>query len=147
MNQDIIRQQYEQINRGELDAAVISFAEDVKTHGRLIGRNGFRLVLDDLYTTFPDLHQEIIDMVAEGDTVIVRVMVSGTHKGVGKIPINGGLLVGVEPTGKHFEVQQIHWYKLHDGRIVEHWANRDDIGMMQQLGLLPQAPTPNQKQL
>lgn len=145
MNQDIIRQQYEHINRGELDAAVISFAEDVRTHDRLIGQKGFRLVLDDLYTTFPDLHQEISDLVAEGDTVIVRAMVSGTHKGVGKIPINGGLLMGVEPTGKHFKVQQIHWYKLRDGSIVEHWANRDDIGMMQQLGLLPQAATSNQK--
>jgi predicted ester cyclase len=145
MNQDIICQQYEQLNRGELDAAIISFAEDVKTHGRLIGRKGFRLVLDDIYTTFPNLYQEIVDMVTQGDTVIVRIMVSGTHEGVGKIPVNGGLLVGVEPTGRHFEVQQIHWYKLRDERIVEHWANRDDIGMMQQLGLLPQATELNQK--
>jgi predicted ester cyclase len=45
--------------------------------------------------------------------------------------------VGVPPTGKAFKVQHIHWYTLKDGLIIEHRANRDDIGMMQELGLLP----------
>jgi hypothetical protein len=43
------------------------------------------------------------------------------------------------PTQEHFDVQHIHWYKVRDGHIVEHTANRDDIGMMRQLGLLPPA--------
>ena len=51
--------------------------------------------------------------------------------------MNGGMLVGVQPTGKRFEVSHIHWYTLRDGKIVEHYANRDDLGMMQQLGLVP----------
>jgi predicted ester cyclase len=50
------------------------------------------------------------------------------------------MLVGVQPTQKHFEVQHIHWYKLRDGKIVAHTANRDDIGMMRQLGLLQPGP-------
>ncbi len=50
------------------------------------------------------------------------------------------MLVGVEPTGKRFEVSHIHWYTLRDGKIVEHYANRDDLGMMRQLGLLPATP-------
>jgi predicted ester cyclase len=47
------------------------------------------------------------------------------------------MLVGVPPTGKRFEVSHIHWYTLRDGKIVEHYANRDDLGMMRQLELLP----------
>jgi predicted ester cyclase len=47
------------------------------------------------------------------------------------------LLVGVQPTGKHFEVQHIHWYKVHDGKITDHATSRDDLGMTEQLGLLP----------
>jgi predicted ester cyclase len=53
------------------------------------------------------------------------------------MPVNGGLLVGVEPTGRHFEVQHIHMLRIGGGKIVDHYANRDDLGMMQQLGLLP----------
>jgi predicted ester cyclase len=49
--------------------------------------------------------------------------------------VNGGRLVGVEPTGKHFEVQHIHWHKVRNGRFVDHYAVRDDLGMMSQLGL------------
>jgi len=55
--------------------------------------------------------------------------VSGTHLGVGRLPVNGGLLVGVAPTGKHYSVQHIHWFTLRDGLIIESaigeilWAN------------------------
>jgi predicted ester cyclase len=74
--------------------------------------------------------------VVEGEWVVVRCTFSGTHRGVGRIAVNGGMLVGVPPTGRHFEVQHIHMYKVPNGEIVEHFANRDDFGMMQQLGLL-----------
>jgi predicted ester cyclase len=47
-----------------------------------------------------------------------------------------GMPVGTPPTGKRFEVMHVHWYRLRDGQTVEHWANRDDLGMLRQLGLL-----------
>lgn len=80
---------------------------------------------------------EIEDLAAVGDAVIVRVSVTGTHKGVGKLHVNGGLMIGVPPTGKSFKVEHIHWYTFKNGLIVEHRGARDDISMMQQLGLLP----------
>jgi predicted ester cyclase len=46
------------------------------------------------------------------------------------------MLVGVQPTGRAFEVQHIHMYRVLDGKIAEHFANQDDVGMMRQLGLL-----------
>jgi predicted ester cyclase len=93
-----------------------------------------------LVGTFPDWKMEILDLVAEGDVVVARCRVSGTHKGVGKRPVNGALLMGAEPTGRRFEVQHIHWYRVRDGKITDHFTNRDDLGMTQQLGLLPAKP-------
>jgi predicted ester cyclase len=46
-------------------------------------------------------------------------------------------LRGLKPTGKRFEVLQTHWWKFKDGKIVFHQAVRDDLGMMRQLGLIP----------
>ena len=67
---------------------------------------------------------------------MVRGIFSGNHLGVGRLPVNGGMLIGAPPTGHHFEVQQIHMLQVGGGKIVEHFANLDDLGMMQQLGLI-----------
>jgi predicted ester cyclase len=113
------------------------FRRRTKTQAMPVGREGVRRVLHDIHHTLPDHRWDILDMVAEGDDVVVRCKVSGIHLGTGRLAVNGGLLVGVPPTGRRFEVQHIHWYKVRDGKIVDHRANRDDIGLMQQLGLLP----------
>ena len=139
-NKAVIAHHHECMNRGDVNAALESYAADTKNHGIPVGRDGLRRVLEDIYTTFPDWRMEIVEAIASDDSVIVRCTVTGTHQGVGKLPINGALLIDVKPTGKHFEVQHIHWYKLKDGKIVDHRANRDDIGMMRQLGLLPPIP-------
>jgi predicted ester cyclase len=79
---------------------------------------------------------EIVEMAVDGESVVVRCRVSGTHQGVATRPVNGGLLVNVQPTGRRFEVQHIHWYKVRDGKITDHSTNRDDLGMLQQLGIV-----------
>jgi len=90
---------------------------------------------------FPDFRLDIVDLTAKDDVVVVRCRESGTHLGVQKLPVNGGLLMGVAPTHKHFEVEVMHWYIMRDGKIIDHYGARDDIGMMQQLGvLLPTKP-------
>jgi predicted ester cyclase len=136
-NREIVRLCHEQLNNGNLETALELIAEEATNHGLKVGKAGYKMVWDDIYRTFPDCKFETEDIVESGDSVIVRTKVRGTHLGTGEFPVNGGMLVGVEPTGKSFEVQHIHWYKLRDGKIAEHYANRDDIGMMQQLGLLP----------
>jgi steroid delta-isomerase-like uncharacterized protein len=135
----LVQQQHEAINRGDMDAAAEMFAEDTRNHGRQVGRAGVRAVLKDIHRTFPDVQVTVLDSVIEGEWVVVRCTFSGTHRGIGRIPVNGGMLVGVPPTGRHFEVQHIHMYQVRNGKITEHFANRDDLGMMQQLGLLPAA--------
>ena len=125
------------MNSGDIPAAVAFFAPDTRNHGKPVGKPGLTRVLTDLKTMFPDYRHEAVEITAAGDVVIARNRVSGTHKGVGKIPVEGGMLVGVAPTNKAFAVQHIHWWRFRDGLIVEHYATRDDIEMMKQLGLLP----------
>ena len=141
-NEQIMRRQYESLNRGDFQAASQDFAESSKHQGQLVSRENRLRVLQDIYTTFPDYKLTIVDLVAKGDDVIIRSIASGTHKGVQRMTVNGNLLMGAAPTNKHFEAQHIHWYKLQNGKIVEHFATRDDIGMTRQLGLLPPTGLP-----
>src|SRR5260221_3091270 len=76
----------------------------------------------------PDLHFTIEDQVAEGDTVVTRWIVSGTHKGD---------LMGVPPTGKQATVTGIGINHFANGKIVENSANMDMLGLLQQLGVVP----------
>lgn len=142
-NKDVVLKYQERINSGDANGAVQYISKDMKNFGRVVGPDGVRAVLNDVFTTFPDWSAETVEIVAVGDAVILRQKVSGTHRGVGKIPVNGGLLVEVQPTGKRFEATHMHWYTVRDGKIVEHYGNRDDLGMMQQLGLVPRSLVAN----
>ncbi len=100
------------------------------------------MILRALGEAFPDQRHEIVEMVSDGEMVICRLIMRGTHLGQPSLPIVlGGLLAGVEPTGRRVEVEQIHMFRVRDGTITEHFAVRDDLGMGRQLGLLPDAPS------
>ncbi len=136
INARVIREHHDLLNKGDWKNAARGFAEDAKNFGRPVGRPVLTRILGDIFQTFPDFKLEIVDLVARGDTVVVRCKASGTHLGVGELPVNGGLLVGVPPTGKHFEIDTVHWYTLRDGKISDHRGVRDDLGMMVQLGII-----------
>ena len=80
-----------------------------------------------LFNAFPDIHFTIDDMIAEGDKVVVRFTVRGTHQGD---------YLGVPPTGKQFAVNGIAIHRIVDGREVEVWDCVDILGMLQQLGAI-----------
>jgi steroid delta-isomerase-like uncharacterized protein len=137
----IAEQFHEAFNRSDLDAAANCFAEDCQNHGRKVGHAGVRMVLGEIKTNFPDAKLTTLNSVAEGEWVVLRCTYSGTHRGTSKFPVDGGMLVGAPPTGRTVEVQHIHMYRILDGKIAEHFASRDDVGLMRQLGLLPPPPT------
>ena len=88
-----------------------------------------------------DLSYEIHHAVAEGELVTVNSTMNGRHTA----PLvfyteQGEVDAGFAPTGKSFAITQSHWFRMKDGKIIEHWANRDDLGMARQLGWIP--PTP-----
>ena len=79
--------------------------------------------------------------MADGDLIAVHCTMSGRHVGpfVG-YDESGEVAQAFPPTGRTFAITQTHWFRMRDGLVVEHWANRDDRGMATQLGWIP--PTP-----
>jgi steroid delta-isomerase-like uncharacterized protein len=75
-----------------------------------------------------DVSMVVEDMVAEGDRVAVRLTARATQTGE---------FMGLPPSGKSYEIGEIHWFRLRDGRIVEHWHQADLLGMLRQLGAMP----------
>jgi steroid delta-isomerase-like uncharacterized protein len=145
----LIEKHLELLNAGRWQEASEMFSPDVRHHlgnwqagqERIVtGRQALRDNLEDLYRTFPDWKMEILDTAASGESVVVRCKVSGTHSGIATKRMNGGFVTGVPATSKRFEFQHIHWYKIQNGLIADHFTNRDDLGMNQQLGLLPYPP-------
>jgi steroid delta-isomerase-like uncharacterized protein len=92
------------------------------------GPQGARQLINLYRTAFPDLQFTYEDQVAEGDKVVSRWTVRGTHKGE---------LMGIPPTGKQTTVTGITIMRIADGKIAEDWANFDALGMLQQFGVIP----------
>lgn len=107
------------------------FAEDYVNHtappGTPPGPEGAIAFRAWLQATFSDVEYEVVDVVGEGDRVAVYTLMRGTHTGAG---------LGAAPTGKRFEAEQMHFIRVADGRIAEHWGVRDDAAMLRQLGLI-----------
>ena len=73
-------------------------------------------------------------IASEGDVVAARVLTEGTNLG----KLNGIL----PPTGKRFSARQSHWFRVEDGKLAEHWATRDDLTVMLQLGVVTRPGPP-----
>jgi predicted ester cyclase len=77
-------------------------------------------------TSFPDVHMEVVDLIAEGDKVVGRFTCSATHLGA---------WLGHAPTGRRFERIEVSIFRPRDGRIIQVWSLEDSLGRLQQLGL------------
>jgi steroid delta-isomerase-like uncharacterized protein len=131
-NKATARRWYEEVfNAGNLDLIHELFAPNFVDHdpvNPLPGLEGVRQVVGMYRGAFPDLHITVEDWVAEGDKVVTRFRAQGTHKGP---------LMGIPPTEKQVTVTGIDMLGFEHGKISEHWGNRDDLGMLQQLGAVP----------
>jgi steroid delta-isomerase-like uncharacterized protein len=81
-----------------------------------------------LRNAFPDLRLTIDDLIAQGEKVVFRLTVHGTHQGT---------FMGIPPTGKNVSISAIDIVRFVDDQIVEHWGLMDSLGLMQQLGVMP----------
>jgi predicted ester cyclase len=95
-----------------------------------------------LRDAYAELRWDIHDIVAGGDLVVLHATMSGRHTGT---------FVGYDaaarpaqafsPTGKRFATIQAYWFRITDGKVIEHWANRDDLGTGMQLAWIPPSPS------
>jgi predicted ester cyclase len=94
-----------------------------------------------LRDAFAELRWEIHEVVCEGDLAVVHCTMSGRHvRPFAEYDAAGQVREVFPPTGRSFAVTQTHWLRISDGQAIEHWANRDDIGMAMQLGWVPPSP-------
>ena len=131
-NVDIaVRMQLEYFGAGRHDLAAQMVTPDCVDHeappDTPPGPEGANAVLRWLRGAFADLSYEILDAFGDRDRVAVRLITRGTHTGE---------FLGAPPTGRRFEIEAIHLYRIQDGKVAEHWAKRDDLGLARQLGLL-----------
>jgi len=132
-NKAIVRRFIEQVlNGGDVAAADQYMTAQPLEHDPWPGQpptlEGWKQGLTALRTALPDYRFTIEDLIAEGDKIVVRGTSRGTHKGE---------FMGIAPTGKQFVMTELHIVRIADGKIVEHWGNHDDLGMLQQLGVVP----------
>jgi predicted ester cyclase len=120
-NKAMVRRLVEGINAGNIEGIVDDLfapraARRVK---RLFG---------EFYSAFPDWREEIVELVAEGNTVAGRFRYSGTHRGE---------FLGEPPTGKRMEVDEVFFFRVEGGKFVYFWGLEDSLNRMRQLGLIP----------
>src|SRR5689334_689489 len=94
-----------------------------------------------LRAAFANLRFDVHDAVTDGDLIVVHCTMSGRQVGpFVAYDERGEVAQAFPPTGRTFAITQSHWFRMRDGQVVEHWANRDDLGLATQLGWVP--PTP-----
>ncbi len=117
-NKAFIRRYLEALSKDRAAEVVNRYVTDEELK-RVIARNE---------AAFPHYEMVAEDMIAEGDKVMVRATMHGTHKGD---------LMGIPPTGKQVTMPAIVIYRIADDKIVEHWIQADTLGLLQQLGAIP----------
>jgi steroid delta-isomerase-like uncharacterized protein len=135
LNKKVVRRLFEEVwNKGNLPLADELFTPNYAHHDSStldVGRGPeSEKKRATLYrTAFPDIRFSIEDIIAEGETVMVRWSCRGTHRGD---------LSGVAPTGKQFNISGVSIARFANGKMAEGWVNWDALGLMQQLGVVPE---------
>lgn len=113
--------------------------EPAAARGR--GPAAFHATAQWLRAAYGELAWEIHDVVADGDLVVLHTTMSGRQTGTFVVfDDDARPLHAFPPTGRRFAATQTHWLRFADGMVVEHWANRDDLGQAAQLGWNPPSP-------
>jgi steroid delta-isomerase-like uncharacterized protein len=135
----ILRRAFAEVLRDPVPAMAQFVTPDFVDHnpppGATAGtREGVAQAIVALKQAFPDLTLGIDELLAaEDDRVVVRATWRGTQQGA---------FMGMPASGKAKAMASIHIFRLADGKLVEHWAEQDSLGMLQQLGAVPPPPPP-----
>jgi steroid delta-isomerase-like uncharacterized protein len=130
-NKALVCRFYEEVwNAGNVDFAYHVFADDYVRHDLrptegVPGAEGQKQIAAAFRSAFPDLIFAVDLVMGEGDCVAARWTAAGTHTGA---------WAGQEPTGRSMRFSGVNLFRFRDGKVVEIWNHRDDLGLMQQLG-------------
>ena len=115
------------------ELAAPNFQEHELFPGFEPNREGVKKWMSALRVGIPDLQVMVQDIITQGDKVVSRATIHGTHKGT---------LMGIPATGKKFQMELIDIVRFENGKLAEHWGVSDMLGMLTQLGVvtLPGAP-------
>lgn len=130
-NKATVRRYIEQVlNEQRHDLVEEFLTENIELHGSGLspGLEVVKQWLAVFAAAFPDGYYTIADMVAEAEKVVARTAFNGTHKAE---------MRGIPATGKVVNISSIIVFRLDNGKIAEGWLLNDNLGMMQQLGVIP----------
>jgi steroid delta-isomerase-like uncharacterized protein len=139
-NKQVVRQFFELLDREDTESMEQLLVSNTNYSFHIGGMpspvdwNEHKRLLIGVNNAFPDLHHEIVDLVAERDKVAVRLNVTGTHKGE---------FQGIPPTGKKLSLDEMGFITIIDGKITEGWISADTMKLIQQLGALPPSSPAN----
>ena len=121
--------------QGRADAVDKLLADDFVPHnwGKAgAGRDAMMAAIKRASAGLSDARMTIEDVIAEGDKVAVRLTSQD---------VQTGPFMGLVPSGKSYEIEEIHVFRIRDGKVTDHWHQGDFLGMMSQLGALPGTTT------
>ena len=130
---ETVRHMFMIANEKDPDAYVEALHEDFVNHsappGMADDREGYRQIYGMYVKAFPDFEITVEDVVAEGNKVMTRWTARGTHQGD---------LMGTPPSGKTVEMEGITFNRVIDGKVIEQRENADMMGLLQQIGAIPE---------
>lgn len=130
-NKEKVQQGFDLINQRSFDGLDQIIGPNYVNHDMPAptpGPEGLKAVLGAFIQGFPDMKIVLEDKIAEGDLVCTRGYFTGTHKGE---------FMGIPATNKSVKVNFIDVWRFEGGLAAENWVRMDNVGMMQQLGLMP----------
>jgi steroid delta-isomerase-like uncharacterized protein len=135
-NRELFQRYFDEVtNKGNLELVDEMFAQDYVHHDPanpdpkgVVGTEDVKRHLQELLDAFPDTQFTVDGMVAEGDDICVRWTATCTHTGD---------YFGIPPTKKSAVITGMNTWRVSDGKAVEGWVSRDDLGLLQQLGVIP----------
>ena len=126
-NKAVIRRFYDElVNQRRLELADEMIVDDFDDHAaRGTGLRNFKTLYAVMLRIFPDIQAKIEDLIAEGDRVVARVEFTATQ---------AGSFHGFPPAYRRVSFSGMDIFRLKDGKIIERWAQRDFLGMLEKLG-------------
>jgi len=127
-NKEIGRKMMEAVNTQDLRLLDdLMLPEYVNQQLKVQSREDLKQILSRQYRGFPDVHRTLEDIIADEDTVWLRVKITGTHTGEYR---------GIAPTGKKFVMAAVPRYRIVDGKIVEGWSVWNPLDLFRKLGVI-----------